>query len=145
MPEDDETTENHPSSEDFKELRAKAKRADEAERQLAGLTRKFAFLESGLPADMPGRTFFEKGYDGDLTGEAIRKAAQEAGLWKPPEPEPQVPPSERAAHEAINAASAGAGPTPPVDYNAEIGQAKSVEEVMSILQRAKVPTAWDNQ
>lgn len=142
MPEEPETTENQPSGEDFKELRARAKRAEEAERQRDALLRELAFARADLPKDMPGRDYFAKAYEGDLTADAIRKAATEAGLIKV---EPQVPAEERAALEAINAASAGATQPPPFDFAAEVAKATTPEQVMALAQRAGMPTTWDNQ
>jgi hypothetical protein len=132
------------SVEDLRALRAKAKEADKAVGELAALNRRVAFAEAGLPQE-PWRAYFDKGYEGDLTADAIKAAATEAGFLQAPAPPAQTTPEERATHDRMGQASAGATAAPPVDVRAEIGQAQSAEEVMAILQRNQVPTTWDRQ
>jgi hypothetical protein len=55
----------------------------ERDKQLAEATaaqRELAFLKAGVPADDPMTKYFVKGYDGEISPDAIRTAAQEAGL-----------------------------------------------------------------
>lgn len=97
------------SDEDFKNLRAKAKKADQFERELAQAKRELAFTKAGIPSDDPRMGYFVKGYDGDLEPTAIRQAAIEAGFMQAP---PQVvdPAVQQAQHgqAAVMAASSGA-------------------------------------
>jgi len=73
------------AEDDFKNLRAKAKKADQYERELAQMKRQMAFMQAGVPSDDPRMTYFIKGYDGDLDPEKIREAAVEAGFMAAPQ------------------------------------------------------------
>lgn len=125
----------------IRQLEKRAKGHDAAVAEAASLKRELAFARAGLPDD-PKTTYFIKGYEGELTAEAIRTAAQEAGFLEAPKaPEPAA--TERAAHERLADATAGATNAPPQNFAADIAQAKTPAEVMAIVQRAGLPTAWD--
>jgi hypothetical protein len=123
-------------------LEEKAKRADELERQVEQLTRESVFAQALAGIDHPGLSYFKSGYDGDLTPEAIRQAALEAGFGHEPATEPDQPtpppgtpqPSDLAAHQRMAAAQAGAAPAPPFDPIEAMNQAQTVEEVMAIVE-----------
>jgi len=87
---------------DIDRLEAKAKRADIAERKLA-------FAEAGISLTDPKTAYFLKGYDGELTGEAILAAATEAGFLAPAAQTEEVSSSGQAAGR-VNAAAAGSAP-----------------------------------
>jgi ribosomal protein L12E/L44/L45/RPP1/RPP2 len=72
--------------EGLKELRRAAARAKELERENADLKRDRAFRQAGLDPDDKRVGYFVKGYEGDLTAEAIRKEAEEAGFLAAPGP-----------------------------------------------------------
>ena len=95
--------------EDFKNLRAKARKADQYERELAQAKRELAFVRAGVPLDDPKMTYFVKGYDGDLEPDAIRSAAIEAGFMQaPPAQSDPVVEAAAAGQAAVMAASTGA-------------------------------------
>lgn len=95
--------------EDFKNLRAKARKADQYERELAQAKRELAFVRAGVPLDDPKMTYFVKGYDGDLEPDAIRTAAIEAGFMQaPPAQSDPVVEAAAAGQAAVMAASTGA-------------------------------------
>lgn len=104
----DDTHEDDDRDDDFKNLRAKAKKADILERENAALKREFAFVKAGVPMDDPKMTYFVKGYDGDLEPDAIRAAAIEAGFMAPPQQnvDPAVE-QARVGQAAVMAASSG--------------------------------------
>lgn len=125
----------------IRQLERKAKGHDTAVAEAAALKRELAFARAGLPDD-PRTSYFVKGYEGELTAEAIRTAAQAAGFLEAPKaPEPAA--TERAAHERLADATAGATNAPPQNFAAEVAAAKTPAEVMAIVQRAGLPTAWD--
>ena len=74
--------------EDFKNLRAKAKKADRLEPEITMLKRENAFLKAGIPMEDPKMSYFVKGYDGDLDASAIRQAALDAGFIESQQQEP---------------------------------------------------------
>ena len=102
---------NDDGDEDFKNLRAKAKKADTLERENTTLKRDLAFVKAGIPMDDPKVSYFVRGYEGDLEPDAIRNAAMEAGFISMPEPvsDPAVD-NAQAGQQAVVAASAGAQP-----------------------------------
>lgn len=104
----DDTNENESGDEDFKNLRAKARKADTLERENATIKRELAFVKAGVPLDDPRMTYFVKGYDGELDPDAIRTAAVEAGFMAPPQQQQDpVVDEARSGQAAAVAASTG--------------------------------------
>lgn len=94
---------------DFKNLRAKAKKYDALERENAQIKRELAFTKAGIPLDDPKITYFVKGYDGELDPQAIRSAATEAGFISAPEqqPDPVAEQAQQGQQRVMAAASGG--------------------------------------
>jgi glucan-binding YG repeat protein len=63
-----------------RELEAKAKRADELEAQVQQMQRKEVFRDAGLDPSNKMTEYFMKGYEGELSVEAIQAEASSAGL-----------------------------------------------------------------
>ena len=63
-----------------RELEAKAKRADELEAQVQQMQRKEVFRDAGLDPSNRMTEYFMKGYEGELTVEAIQAEAANTGL-----------------------------------------------------------------
>jgi hypothetical protein len=101
----DETPDD--GDEDFKNLRAKAKRADALERENTQMKRELAFTKAGIPMDDPKVGYFVKGYDGELDPSAIRSAAEEAGFIQAPvqQEDPAVQQAQRGQQRVMQAAS----------------------------------------
>lgn len=110
----------------------------ETQKQLAEATearKKLAFVEAGVPLDSPMSKYFIKGYDGDLTPEAIREAAQEAQLIAPV---PQVADTDKQAWRETNRIAAGSEVSPaPPGWIDRIQSANSEQEIMSIFAEAQ--------
>lgn len=126
-----------------RELEAKARRADELEVEVQNLKKDNAFTAALAGIDHPGLGYFKDGYKGDLTPEAIRQAAVEAGFaptdtaTDPPPSTPvpaPTPAPDLAAHQRMAAAAVGSAPPPPFDPVEAIANAKSAEEVMAIVE-----------
>lgn len=98
-------------NEDFKNLRAKARKSDKLEQENAQLARENAFLKAGIPMEDPKMGYFLKGYEGDLEPTAIKQAAIDAGFITvaaaPPDP---AVTQHRQGQAAVTAASAGTEP-----------------------------------
>lgn len=127
----------------IRELEAAAKEGREAKARLAEVERENAFARAlGTATTEPWFSYFQKGYEGDLSVEAIRQAATDAGFAKASAeteaapPPPNANPADLAAHQRMAAASTGAAPPPPFDPFAEIANAKSGEEIVAIIARA---------
>ena len=94
-----------------KGLRKAANRAKQLERELNELRRKVAFAEAGIATDDPKMSYFIKGYEGEMTAEAIRQAALEAGFLQTEQPQQTADPTMEAdasAQQRVMSASAGA-------------------------------------
>lgn len=89
------------------ELREARKDADAGK----AAVRETAFLKAGINPDDPKARYFLKGYDGELTAEAITAEAVAAGLVEAPAAEAeQVPADEKAAWGRAQQVSAGGDP-----------------------------------
>jgi hypothetical protein len=129
--------------EDLRNLRKKAKAADEAERRAAKAERELAFAKAGLDLGDAKVGYFVKGYDGDLTPESIRATAVELGFVAAPQADQQAALEARSIEQITSTAAGGQPAT--FDVAAELSAARNEREVMSILRRAGVPTSDDAQ
>lgn len=91
-------------------LRRAANKAKKLEQELAKLQRELAFSRAGIPMDDPKMSYFIRGYDGEMTAEAIREAALEAGFLGSQQPaaEDVQLQADAAAQQRVMSASAGA-------------------------------------
>ena len=118
-----------------KELEAKLSEATEAQRKLA-------FVEAGVDITSPASRYFVKGYDGEMTADAIRQAAQETNLIGAMQTKPEVQAEQQAWNRVSKAKSLGENSEPESDWNTKIRNAKSQDEVMQLL--AQVSQASQN-
>ena len=102
--EDTEDSGEHRSNSDWATLRRTASKAKKAEAEALQAKRELAFLRAGVDLDDPRSTYFVKGYDGEVSVDAIRSAAVEAGFIKQKE---QPPSPDATSAERIRAAAAG--------------------------------------
>ena len=145
MPDEDDDNEEPGavslSRDDLRQLREKARSADEAQTKLAELERKVLFSEAGIDLSNKGGQYFAKGYEGELTVEAIKAEAEEVGLFQRKAPSTSgVPKEEMARHQQMSRTTAGGGDPSTEDYAALIAAAGSADEVMQIATRFGVPT-----
>lgn len=112
-----------------KELEAKLSEATEAQRKLA-------FVEAGVDINSPASRYFVKGYDGEMTADAIRQAAQETNLIGATQVKPEIQAEQNAWNRVSKAKSLGDTSEPDVDWNTKIRNAKDQDEVMQILAQA---------
>ena len=97
------------SNAEWAELRRAKKAAEKALKELESLKAEREFEKAGLDLDDPRVAYFKKGYDGDLTAEAIRAEAVKAGFIQEAAPEePDTAPLD--AQQRV-AEMAGAGGT----------------------------------
>lgn len=110
---DEPDTRNDRKEENLRQLREKARRADEAEAENQRLKRQLVFADAGLKLDDMKRKALEASHEGDWTPDAIRDTAVKLG-WADP-PKPDVPAEEFQAQDAIARASSGQQAAPPAD------------------------------
>lgn len=139
--ENDEPTEKQPNWRRSLESKAAkaAKAAEEATARAEAAERRLAFAEAGVNISDPKAKWFVKGYDGDLTADAIKAAAGEAGLVEAPEASDEVPAEEQAAHARL---AQGQG-TPPGarDYHAEMNAAETEADLLRVYRESGGPIA----
>lgn len=91
---------------ELRKLRKAAKEAEEWKQKVAEMERRETFALAGVPLDDPAARYFVRGYDGEMTPEAIKAAAVQARIIQAP----PTTPEEIAAHQAAANAAAGADP-----------------------------------
>jgi len=110
------------------DLRKAARRGAKAAKELEMLRKELAFYKAGISMDDPKMRYFVKGYEGEMTAEAIREAALEAGFIASQQ-QAEVPTEQQqqvfSAQQRIMAASAGAGT-----------QDNSEEAALSLMEQA---------
>lgn len=122
MPEDIDATDDPQPEQDnavIRNLRAQADEGKAARAEADAARRELAFVKAGIDPDDPQQGYFVRGYQGDITADAIKTAATDAGFLGQAitTSEPQgMSDAERAAFSAsAGAASAGMQPEPEVD------------------------------
>ena len=65
---------------DIKSLRRAANSKKQLERELEEVRKELAFARAGINLDDPKMKYFVKGYDGEMSSDAVRQAALEAGF-----------------------------------------------------------------
>ena len=136
----DETDDEAPKDPVRARMRLLEKEAAELKKQVAeaeALKREMAFIKAGIPTDNPMSKYFVKGYDGEVTPEAIRQAAEEANLIAKAAENAQAKSEADAWNRITRAQRAGETSEPVVDWNAKINSAKNEQEVMQILAQAR--------
>jgi ribosomal protein L12E/L44/L45/RPP1/RPP2 len=116
-----------------KELKANQQALTEAE----ALKREYAFVKAGIPMDNPMAKYFVKGYEGEITPEAIRTAAEEARLIQAAADNAATKSEADAWNRLSRAQRAGETSEPVADWNSKLNQARNQEEVMQILAQAR--------
>jgi hypothetical protein len=120
------------------QLKAQEKELRELRKQVAesqAVQKEMAFVKAGIDLTSPMSKYFIKGYDGELTPEAIRLAAEEAQLITP-----QVSPEDQAEKQGwkqTNRIAAGSEVSPPpASWIKRIQDAASKDEVFAIYEEA---------
>ena len=118
-----------------RDLEARAAAGDEAVAELAQLRRELSFRDAGVdPASKQGQ-YFMRGYDGELTVDAIRAEASELGLVGESQTLPvQTAPIDYDAEQRIALASDDAGPVTDPNLDALIRQATNPEELRAVME-----------
>lgn len=119
----------------MKQLEKENREKDALLAQLQAQAKELSFVKAGVDVADPKFKYFIKGYDGELTPEAIREAAQEAQLIAPQQ---QVADTDKQAWRETNRIAAGAESNPgPKGWIDRINEANSESEMMSIFAEAQ--------
>lgn len=143
--ETEEEEQRKPESRDIRQLREKAKRAEELEAQLAATQREAVFAKAlGANIEAPWASIFQRGYDGPLEIEPIREAMK--AFASPGQPQDNLD-----AHERVTRASAGATPAPNESDVADLvrawneGRIQRPEDVLAHAEQRGYPTSRTRQ
>jgi hypothetical protein len=132
---DEQDTGRNPLRDRMKQLESEnaelKARADEA----AAAARELAFVKAGVDPNLPVAKYFMKGYEGELTAEAIREAALEAQIIRDTKADSIK--QEASTWNRTNEIAAGSDAEPPVDILDRISRAKSPEEIEMLLSEAR--------
>lgn len=112
---------------EFAWRRKQEKAVKEAQAEVAQVKRDMAFIRAGIDPEAKGiASYFVKGYDGEITPEAIQAAAVEAGVLQaaPPSPEQQQAVEAQQAAARVAALGQGGEQAP----NVEDAQVSALEE-----------------
>lgn len=119
-------------------MKALEKEAADLRKQIAeaqAAQKELAFVKAGIDLNSPMSKYFVKGYEGELTPEAIRLAAEEAQLITP---QRVVEDSEKSGWQESNKISAGSeSAPPPAPWIDRINKAQSQDEVFAIFAEAQ--------
>lgn len=133
----------------IRQLEKAAKAGAEAQTELAAVRRELAFRDAGINPTDPQAKYFMKGYDGEVTVDAIRAEAAMIGLvgQQPNQSAPMIPPAELALLAQSNAMTAGpqsalSSSTSEAAFHAALGSAQAGGEaaIMEMLAKFGVPT-----
>jgi hypothetical protein len=134
----DETQDSgrNPLRERMKQLESENAALREQATQASEAARKLAFVEAGVDPNLPVAKYFMKGYDGELTPEAIREAAIEAQIIQDRKAA-EVKQEAAAWQQTTQAAAGNTTGEAPVDMVTRIQNAKSQDEVEMLLAEAR--------
>ena len=124
-----------------RELEARAARADELEAQIQQMQRKEVFRDAGLDPSNRMTEYFMKGYEGELTVEAIQAEAANTGLTNlvaqtdTSNSEQQAQFAQQVeAERRIAEASDDAGPVADPQFESLIRQTKNADELQQLWE-----------
>jgi peptidoglycan hydrolase-like protein with peptidoglycan-binding domain len=118
-----------------RELESRAKAGDEAVAKLAQLERELSFRNAGVDPQSKQGQYFIRGYDGEMTVDAIRAEAAELGLTgESNTPAVQAPPVDYGAEQRIAMAADDAGPVSSPELNELISRTSTPEELQMLME-----------
>ena len=116
-----------------RELEARANAGDEAVAELAQLRRELSFRDAGVDPNTKQGQYFMRGYDGEMTADAIRAEAAELGLTGQPV-QTQQPQVDFGAEQRIAMAADDAGPVANPELDTLIRQTKNADELRDLME-----------
>ena len=134
---DTDETPKDPVRARMKQLEKELQQSKQALAEAEAIKRENAFMKAGIPIDDPMAKYFVKGYDGEISAEAIRAAAQEANLIQKAAEDAKAKSEVDAWNRISRAQRAGETSEPVADWNAKLNQARSEQEVLQILAQAR--------
>ena len=136
----DEQPDRNPLRDQLRKTEKALKEAREQGEANAKAARTLEFVKAGVPLTKPDgspnpmASYFVNGYDGDLTPDAIKAAATEAGIISAPTQQVRetIPPAEADALRTMQESTADATQDGSRNWDAELASAKTEEEVIDL-------------
>jgi hypothetical protein len=135
--EDDDIVDRNPLRSVNKKLEKELAALRKEREELLAAKRENAFIKAGIDPNDAKFKYFVKGYDGELTPDAIREAGIEAQLIAPPSPVSASADEQAAWNRTAKVAAGANAAQAPVDWNARINAAESPAEVEAIMAEAR--------
>lgn len=132
---DDQQQETNPVRARMKQLEKENREFKKLLAEKEAASKELAFVKAGIDLNSPMAKYFVKGYDGELTPEAIRLAAEEAQLITP-QPKPSDEDVKGWNESNKVAAGAEAAPEGP-SWVKRIADANSQAEIEAIFAEAQ--------
>jgi hypothetical protein len=120
-----------------KKLQREAKQGREAVKAANDAQKELAFYKAGLPMGDPRMAYFVKGYDGEFSAEAIRKAASDAGFIEQSAADHAVT-DEVSQYGTVSAASAGASTAGRLSQSEVVALARKAADAGPIHMAAQI-------
>jgi len=123
---------------ELRKSKERAREAEDAKHEVMQLKRELAFTKAGIPETGVG-ALLRKAYDGDTDPEAIRKTAEEYGIFgSNASDQERIDPvrEELERHRSIAGATgtSNSGPSPMQEFLAAMEGAGSADEIMEIIR-----------
>ena len=132
---DDQMQETNPVRARMKQLEKENREIKKRLAEAETAQKEMAFIKGGLDMNHPMAKYFLKGYDGELSPEAIKTALVEAQLITP---EVEVNDTDKQAWRESNRIAAGSEVAPePASWAKRIDEAQSEAELMAIFAEAQ--------
>ena len=117
----------------LRKVEQQLKAAEAKAKELETAARELAFVKAGVDVNAPIAKYFIKGYDGELSADAIRVAAQEANLIKADNSQKATQAEQQAWARVNSASQAGEKFEPVTDWSAKMSQAKNQAELDQLM------------
>jgi hypothetical protein len=132
---DDQPQESNPVRARMKQLEKENREYKKMLAEAEAAQKELAFVKAGIDLTSPMAKYFVKGYDGELSPEAIRQAAEEAQLITP---QPEVANEDKQAWQTSNKVAAGAESSTEIpSWTKRINDANSEAELMAVFAEAQ--------
>lgn len=132
---DDQPQESNPVRARMKQLEKENREIRKALAEAETAKREMNFLKAGIDPSEARFKYFVKGYDGELSPEAIRLAAEEAQLIAP---QTSTNDADKQAWQTTNKVAAGAESAPEgPSWVKRIQDAESESELMAVFAEAQ--------
>ena len=113
----------------LRKVEQQLKAAEAKAKELETAARELAFVKAGVDVNAPIAKYFVKGYDGELSADAIRVAAQEANLIQASNSQKSMQEEQQAWARVNSASQAGEKFEPVTDWATKMSSAKSPQEL----------------